>query len=201
MVYRQVKIRFLIDIGCDLNLFSFILDVPTGTILLYSGNAATLVKVDPIWLFCDGSAVSRTKYSALFLVIGTFYGGGNGIDTFNIPDLRNRFPWGSSGPGNTTFLSGGSATHMLTTAQLPSHIVIIQALWVPQPMEHMPIQFRKHHIVMVDGPTMNGLLALLPMLPVEVLSGHTVTAIIIDIQSMLIMQILLCRMVVAITIL
>jgi len=46
------------------------------------------------WLLCDGSAVSRTTYSALFGVISTGWGVGDGSTTFNLPDLRGRFPVG-----------------------------------------------------------------------------------------------------------
>lgn len=38
------------------------------------------------WLKCDGSAVSRTIYADLFAVIGTTYGAGDGVTTFNIPN-------------------------------------------------------------------------------------------------------------------
>lgn len=43
------------------------------------------------FLKCDGSAVSRTAYQALFAAIGTTFGGGDGATTFNIPDLRGEF--------------------------------------------------------------------------------------------------------------
>lgn len=43
------------------------------------------------WLKCDGSAVSRTTYADLFAVIGTNYGAGNGVTTFNLPDARGEF--------------------------------------------------------------------------------------------------------------
>jgi microcystin-dependent protein len=43
------------------------------------------------WLFCDGSAVSRTQFSALFDAIGTAHGIGNGATTFNLPDYRGVF--------------------------------------------------------------------------------------------------------------
>lgn len=43
------------------------------------------------WLFCDGSAVSRTTYAALFLAIGTAHGIGDGATTFNLPDYRGMF--------------------------------------------------------------------------------------------------------------
>lgn len=43
------------------------------------------------WLKCNGAAVSRTTYAALFAAIGITYGAGNGVDTFNLPDLRGEF--------------------------------------------------------------------------------------------------------------
>lgn len=43
------------------------------------------------WLKCNGAAVSRTLYAALFNVIGTTYGAGDGSTTFNLPDLRGEF--------------------------------------------------------------------------------------------------------------
>lgn len=43
------------------------------------------------WLFCDGRSLSRTKYKELFEAIGTTYGKGNGVNTFNIPDRRGLF--------------------------------------------------------------------------------------------------------------
>lgn len=46
------------------------------------------------WLYCDGSAVSRTTYSTLFGIIGTTFGTGDGVTTFNIPDLRGRTVFG-----------------------------------------------------------------------------------------------------------
>ena len=46
------------------------------------------------WLLCDGSAVSRETYTALFSVIGTAYGAGDGSTTFNVPDLRESVPVG-----------------------------------------------------------------------------------------------------------
>lgn len=46
------------------------------------------------FLECDGSAISRTTYAALFAVIGTTWGSGNGSTTFNIPDFRGYFKRG-----------------------------------------------------------------------------------------------------------
>jgi hypothetical protein len=61
--------------------------VPTGTILPFAGNT-----IPSGFLACNGAAVSRTTYAALFSAIGTTYGGGNGSSTFNVPQLEdNRF--------------------------------------------------------------------------------------------------------------
>jgi microcystin-dependent protein len=69
------------------------------------------------WLNCDGTAVSRTGVNAnLFAVIGTAYGVGDGSTTFNLPSFLGNFPSGGP-PGHT----GGEATHVLTTAEMPSH--------------------------------------------------------------------------------
>lgn len=61
------------------------------------------------WLACGGQAVSRTTYAALFLAIGTLYGAGDGLTTFNVPDLRGRTIFGKDN-------LGGSAANRLTTA-------------------------------------------------------------------------------------
>lgn len=53
------------------------------------------------YLICDGSAVSRTVYAALFANIGVNHGSGDGSTTFNLPDLRGYFPRGwDNGAGN-----------------------------------------------------------------------------------------------------
>ena len=72
------------------------------------------------WLKCDGRAISRTDYSALFNVIGTTYGTGDGSTTFNLPDLRDRFPVGA-GDTYDAGDTGGEAEVTLTTNQMPSH--------------------------------------------------------------------------------
>jgi len=88
---------------------------PTGTIVAYAGASAPAG-----WLFCHGQAVSRTTYARLFAVIGTTYGAGDGSTTFNLPDLRQRFPLGKavSGTGSTLGATGGAIDH---THSVPSH--------------------------------------------------------------------------------
>jgi microcystin-dependent protein len=60
--------------------------IPTGTVQSFAG-----VTVPDGWLLCDGSAVSRTTYSALFEVISTLHGEGDAVTTFHLPDYRGRF--------------------------------------------------------------------------------------------------------------
>jgi microcystin-dependent protein len=81
---------------------------PAGGIQIYGGSSAPTG-----YLLCDGSAVSRTTYAALFATVGTTYGVGDGSTTFNLPDLRQRFPLGkaASGTGNTLGATGGSIDH------------------------------------------------------------------------------------------
>ena len=67
---------------------------PTGVVQAFAGSTTPQG-----WLLCDGSAVSRTNYAALFAVIGTTYGAGNGSTTFNLPNLVDKFVEGSATPG------------------------------------------------------------------------------------------------------
>lgn len=90
------------------------------------------------YLLCDGTAISRTTYSALFAVIGTTYGAGNGSTTFNLPDMRGRVAIsagtglglnasgtgaisGSSQTARTLGQWGGEETHLLTSSEMPQH--------------------------------------------------------------------------------
>lgn len=72
------------------------------------------------WLICDGSAISRSVYSRLFDAIGTTFGVGNNSTTFNIPDLRGRFPLGPDG-SHALGTSGGTFTPSVSIAQSHSH--------------------------------------------------------------------------------
>lgn len=84
----------------------------TGIVQLYAGSTAPNG-----WLICNGQAVSRTTYAALFAVIGTTYGAGNGSTTFNVPNLVNKTVRGSNSLGKT----GGADTVTLSTTNMPAH--------------------------------------------------------------------------------
>jgi microcystin-dependent protein len=71
------------------------------------------------WLVADGSAVSRTTYASLFSAIGTTHGVGDGSTTFNLPDLEDVFVAGVG--ASALGVTGGAATHTLTTAEMPAH--------------------------------------------------------------------------------
>ena len=89
---------------------------PAGIIMPFAGTVAP-----ENYLFCDGSAVSRTTYATLFGVIGTTFGAGDGSSTFNLPDLSGRVPLGVS-QAHALGSTGGSETVTLTESELPAHV-------------------------------------------------------------------------------
>ena len=68
--------------------------IPTGIVQAFAGSTTPTG-----WLLCDGSTVDRTLYAALFAVIGTTYGTGDGSTTFNLPNLTDKFIEGSATSG------------------------------------------------------------------------------------------------------
>lgn len=79
--------------------------VPAGAVQPYAGSAAPAG-----WLLCDGTAVSRVAFSALFAVIGTRFGYGDNSTTFNTPDFRGRFLRGvDNGAGRDPDAAGRTA--------------------------------------------------------------------------------------------
>lgn len=112
----------------------------TGTILPWTTTTAPSG-----FLECNGAAVSRSTYSALFAVISTTYGAGDGSTTFNVPDLRDNVAIGrspgkaiaSTGGANTVTstgnISGSTANATLSTPQLASHA---HEMFGPRPPGH-----------------------------------------------------------------
>lgn len=85
-----------------------------GEIRIFAGNFAPAG-----WAFCDGSLMAISQNDTLFSLIGTIYGG-DGQNTFGLPDLRGRVPvhlGGSYAIGQ----SGGTEQVTLTEAQMPVH--------------------------------------------------------------------------------
>lgn len=93
--------------------------VPTGSINAWSTNTAPTG-----WQLCDGTAVSRTTYAALYAVIGTTYGSGDGSTTFNLPDLKGKVIVGRDSAQtefDTLAETGGAKTVTLSSTEIPSH--------------------------------------------------------------------------------
>ena len=102
--------------------------IPTATIVPWSDSS-----VPSGFLECNGAAVSRSTYSALFAIVGTTYGAGDGSSTFNVPNLQDNVPVGksnnkalaSTGGANTVTstgnVAGSTANASLSTPQLASH--------------------------------------------------------------------------------
>jgi microcystin-dependent protein len=100
--------------------------VLTGSIIMFAGSVPP-----PGYLLCDGSAISRLNYSDLFNIIDTTYGRGDGALTFNVPDLRSKFPLGygvnssnSISQSDTLGSLGGVKEVVLTIDQLPTFSVL-----------------------------------------------------------------------------
>jgi microcystin-dependent protein len=75
-------------------------------------------------LLCDGAAISRSAYAALFAVIGTKFGAGNGSTTFNVPDFGGKVAIGfkaAESDYDDMGKTGGEKTHSLSVAELAAH--------------------------------------------------------------------------------
>jgi microcystin-dependent protein len=88
--------------------------VPTGAVVPFGGSA-----VPTGWLECNGQAVSRTTYAALFTAIGTTAGVGNGTTTFNVPDLRGEFVRGWD---NGRAVDAGRALMSTQATNMAAHV-------------------------------------------------------------------------------
>lgn len=83
------------------------------------------------WAFCDGSLISIAENPTLFNLIGTTYGG-DGVNTFALPDLRGRTPVGTGqlNGGTSNYIigqNGGAETVTISANQYPHHTHPLQA--------------------------------------------------------------------------
>ncbi len=85
-----------------------------GEIRMFAGNFAPVG-----WLFCEGQQLPISENETLFQLIGTTYGG-DGQETFNLPDLRGRIPL-HQGNGSVLAETGGVEEVTLTLSQMPAH--------------------------------------------------------------------------------
>lgn len=90
-----------------------------GQIIIFGGNFAIRN-----FAMCNGQALAISQNTALFSILGTTYGG-NGLTTFNLPDLRSRFPTHfGQGPGLSNYNLGqvsGEENHTLISTEMPVH--------------------------------------------------------------------------------
>jgi microcystin-dependent protein len=97
-----------------------------GQIFIFAGNFAPAS-----YQFCNGQLLSINNNQALFSILGTTYGG-DGQNTFALPNLQSRAPIGAGqGPGLGNFVLGqlgGTENVTLTSANLPSHSHAIGAV-------------------------------------------------------------------------
>lgn len=95
-----------------------------GEICVFGGNFAP-----DGWVFCDGRLLSIAEHSALYSLISTYYGG-DGRDSFAVPDLRQRIPVHRD-PADDNFrfsFPGGDPNKLVTTDNMPSHSHVVQAV-------------------------------------------------------------------------
>lgn len=94
-------------------------DAYIGSIVMFAGNFAPRG-----WAFCEGQLIAISDNPSLFSILGTTYGG-DGVQTFGLPDLRGRVPVGTgTGPGLTPSVRGnkGGVEHVtLSQSEMPSH--------------------------------------------------------------------------------
>jgi len=99
-------------------------NTPPGIMLPYGGSSAPAG-----YLLCNGAAVSRATYAALFAITGTIYGVGDGATTFNLPSMNGQVPMGAGTysdaySGSTTRTLGqmtGQEKVSLVLAEIPAH--------------------------------------------------------------------------------
>jgi len=106
--------------GARINLGLGTFLVPTGSVIMWPSNT-----IPTDWKLCNGVAISRVTYGTLFSLLGTTFGAGDGSTTFNLPDYRNKMPYGADAV--VVGATGGSAdaivvshTHTATVTD-PGH--------------------------------------------------------------------------------
>jgi microcystin-dependent protein len=96
-----------------------------GQITMFAGNFAPRG-----WAFCNGQTLAIAQYNALFALLGTTYGG-NGVTTFQLPNLQSRLPAAQGQGGGLSSYAlgqvGGVPTVSLSLQNMPAHTHILNA--------------------------------------------------------------------------
>jgi microcystin-dependent protein len=126
---NSVTTNKIVDNAVTPNKMSEEARIPIGVIMDFAGTIAPSG-----WLLCGGQLISRATYAALFSVIGTAFGAGDGVTTFGVPDLRGRVVAGKDDMvqgsanrlavivnGDNLAAVGGAERHTVSVAEMPSH--------------------------------------------------------------------------------
>jgi microcystin-dependent protein len=120
-LWRRVRDNFIAHESLLSDIEEAATFIPTGAVLKYAGETPPSG-----FLLCDGSLLLITDYANLYAICGTsFNQGGEPVGYFRLPDLRGRTSVGvGTGTGLTARALGasfGEESHVLTTAEIPSH--------------------------------------------------------------------------------
>lgn len=145
-----------------------------GEIRMFGGSFAPAG-----WAFCDGQLLPISENDALFTLLGTTYGG-DGQETFALPDLRSRVPIHmGTGIGGTFTLgeTGGVEEVTLTTNQIPVHTHPLTAstslATLPDPVNSVLAQSRTASVDLYLEDSPNGAMANTAISPVGGSQPHT----------------------------
>ena len=120
-----------------------------GEVKIFAGNYAPRG-----WMKCEGQLLAISEYSALFSILGTYYGG-DGRTTFALPDMRGRVAMGT-GHGNSLSPTDvgqmkGQETTTISTSNLPAHTHTIESEQ-KEPVEAMPARDPDSGMITVNHP-------------------------------------------------
>ena len=109
---------------------------PPGVVEDYAG-----LSIPTGYVECDGAAISRTTFAALFTAIGTLWGIGDGSTTFNVPNLQRLVTMGSGGAGSSEIGNavgdlGGTETHTLASSEVPATPISFQNAFLRSGRSH-----------------------------------------------------------------
>lgn len=90
--------------------------VPVGSVIMWSTMTAPSG-----WMLCDGSAISRNIHASLFAIIGTTFGPGDGLTTFNLPNTSGSTIRGDGGSFTPVGFVGGNDAPIIYSNNLPRH--------------------------------------------------------------------------------